>query len=1801
MMPELAQLFDAQRARDPTNTIKLRKAFRATAKLRLRQLRAAMRVAVIDHNVLGFTTNGLLSFHPPDVRLTSFASWLQATGAQLLLGNDWTRPYIERAWRVGEQTALRETGKGPGEDRSDAFSALARSEIEGILAVTVQQTVRVAASAIARNMRRAQAMPQLFRVFDKIAQPRLSILADVLVVGAFNDAKLRAYIAAGIKRVGVHAEVLPHQHSVRIDAADRKTAIAAAEELAEEVEEIIAEEEQLVGILTAGDNKVCQLCEDWAEDAPYEIEEVLDVYPLHPRCRCAVYPWEDLRYKGDAFFGDYDPEEPRVAKGSGRESGRWTSGGAGVGTAYEPGGEKYDPGRRLTSAYIEEEAPVIKANSRAVSDVATDLNNRAQKILAQEVGVPSINRENTTPALEAHIAKTLALELKDGLHNGHSAVTWYSDKMKRTMEIAERIHPEIATDKGKRFALTCALSIASQGEKVERAARIADEVYTRFNADGKFPTDIKVADPSITKNFVKMNKLIERLGIEQTEKMFNTEFTNRELFKATGFKVGKTTMDDKVYGSAVLGPKIGQGFYQNLNGNFDPITMDMWFMRSWGRLTGTGIGYTDMDAQREKLRGLLKKEGKAAPMDMEALHAISLDLVKAHEKDYQATRRLKTPLEHAAERFDHNYGGSMVEAPSGGKDRIWITKVFDQAREILKNEHGVDLTRAAAQATWWTPEQMLYKRLGVRVIQTSSDYAAAFEKIAKEKGISTDAARKFVLEFAPWMMDPDSDDEMDEADIDRMVEGFVYLMHHHTDAYDPDEPRVGKGSGIESGRWTKGGASAGPHPGTGYSPNAWLDKEGVIHTSNVYDAQLALFQNHKVELKQLKQVSTLIRRLGETAAEMAEHGEKAPVFNLCNVSVEGTNLFCAEHKGIPRVRMPVIRAKATKEFVKYLQSRGYKTEKGVERADHLRATQDEIDGAKVAVSMARIDKEGFYKRLVVSRDDYILDGHHTWAAQLGVDARDNTLRGDKTVKITRVDIGIVKLLEEAEKWTGGKGKKAAGQDAVDYSPNQPRDPVGTATGGRWTSGGAVEHGMIEATARAFVESRDVSERQQFLSPHPAEELGQHTLLLNREGNVGISIDPQGDIQNVFNNGGPKGGAAKAMIAAIDHGGRTLDCYDGFLPSYYGQFGFKEVQRMKFNTEFAPPKWDFAKYDHPDIVFMAWGGYDKGEKGALERVADRKNWITPGRTEDYAHDWDAAKAASRAAAYEGGAAAPGLPGKGPGSTSERAGSQLSSGASASARRSVDTYNPDQPRVPAGTSGGGQWTSGSGTHQTIEIGNTTLKVWPIGKGRGGRESGANPRMSGRANALTKLANVKEPSWIWNVGHPSEAHFASGTAHSEQEAKAKALEIHQRMLGSPSEAQQLLITHEPRNEAYAKWDAQMLARQNELEAQSLAGGDEDNQLHYMRNALKEYGASTIEQRQSDKIALSAVYTYIGETTETKLLAVTLARYNESEKVARFTLSGGIDRDAQIKSLDQMVKRYEGRADRMEGAAWGDDIETVYRYEKAGFRIAGENSVGMTRLIRGSAEPTEQEKKAKAEAEAKLAAVRKNEVEARARAAAAKLDFDPGNVHFTDEERQFKLNGKDRHFAGSYTRGDNAVMIYHKHCSVSFAASCAAHEIGHRKLDALRARVRDERADVHNEPGPHGDPNGKYWWQKKGGHDAVMAPDGTLRAPYDKKYPWYQAWQKLSELNYNKLRDSDGVSDYSKEYWDGYLHGNVGIDSAYHETIAELSRLKFESGKLQGSKEWNALYNLMDKHWAQMTPIERQLKQPSGEKAYW
>ena len=404
-------------------------------------------------------------------------------------------------------------------------------------------------------------------------------------------------------------------------------------------------------------------------------------------------------------------------------------------------------GYALTPTAILAEHPNVKPNSVNVTDAALLINGRAGEILKRDVGVESIDENNTTEEIDEYLANVIKLELREGLIGGASGEHWYDNTIKEAMQIAEGIYPGMATDPHKRFMYTTALAITSQGETVGRNVELADQAYTHFLEHGVFPTDLKAKKASIRGNLKKVNEAIAEFGggekgIAKLREFFNTQMTARELTAATGVEPGATLKDDIVYGSAMLGPKIGQGFYQNLNGNFTPITMDLWFMRGWGRITNTGVQDTDMVDQLERVDRALNEAGIPVEADRDATIKVARDIFEQHEKDYAAHQdeydsgeREKSELVLASERLVLYADGKMVEQPKNGSQRKWITGVFNRALEKLKQDHNLDLTPAGAQATWWWPEKILWESMGVRGKKRDTDYAKSLRELAAKKGV----------------------------------------------------------------------------------------------------------------------------------------------------------------------------------------------------------------------------------------------------------------------------------------------------------------------------------------------------------------------------------------------------------------------------------------------------------------------------------------------------------------------------------------------------------------------------------------------------------------------------------------------------------------------------------------------------------------------------------------------------------------------------------------------------------------------------------------------------------------------------------------------------------------------------------------------------------------------------------------------------------------------------------------------------------------------------------------------------------
>ena len=225
------------------------------------------------------------------------------------------------------------------------------------------------------------------------------------------------------------------------------------------------------------------------------------------------------------------------------------------------------------------------------------------------------------------------------------------------------------------------------------------------------------------------------------------------------------------------------------------------------------------------------------------------------------------------------------------------------------------------------------------------------------------------------------------------------------------------------------------------------------------DVELAhklLSEGKHVRMKDEMAVSTLLDKLHETVKDAEAKGESAPEYDLCKVSVPGTNLFCVESKGIPRVKMPQFKGtpvpgsfadtrKNSKgegdvepEFRELLAELGISTEIKTVKANELRASQDNLDGVKVT-GMAQAMREGKIPDapIFVTKDGYILDGHHRWAAKVATDLDDGK-SGDMEMPVEVIDAEIGYLIDLANGFTEMAGIKPKGlgasADSVDAKP-----------------------------------------------------------------------------------------------------------------------------------------------------------------------------------------------------------------------------------------------------------------------------------------------------------------------------------------------------------------------------------------------------------------------------------------------------------------------------------------------------------------------------------------------------------------------------------------------------------------------------------------------------------------------------------------------------------------------------------------------------------------------------------------------
>lgn len=283
-------------------------------------------------------------------------------------------------------------------------------------------------------------------------------------------------------------------------------------------------------------------------------------------------------------------------------------------------------------------------------------------------------------------------------------------------------------------------------------------------------------------------------------------------------------------------------------------------------------------------------------------------------------------------------------------------------------------------------------------------------------------------------------------------DGSIILDKDFVNPYEDGEGLVangGPGSGNfgHAGRPGKvGGSSSGKGSGGGGSG------KGPRKISNVNEAVEAILAGEEVALDRPKTVYTVLERLAKIAQDAKEKGEDAPNYDLCKVSVKGTNIFCASKlktkenpNGIPRIKMPQIGGKpregskaedfprnpwdtsevdGTQAFIEHMKQNGIKTTNDKMSVASLSASQAELVGPKVAKMMVDESFDIAKNPIFISNDGYIVDGHHRWAANVGRDASDGKL-GDREMPVRVIDAPISTVLKMANDWAADVGLQPA--------------------------------------------------------------------------------------------------------------------------------------------------------------------------------------------------------------------------------------------------------------------------------------------------------------------------------------------------------------------------------------------------------------------------------------------------------------------------------------------------------------------------------------------------------------------------------------------------------------------------------------------------------------------------------------------------------------------------------------------------------------------------------------------------------
>lgn len=180
-------------------------------------------------------------------------------------------------------------------------------------------------------------------------------------------------------------------------------------------------------------------------------------------------------------------------------------------------------------------------------------------------------------------------------------------------------------------------------------------------------------------------------------------------------------------------------------------------------------------------------------------------------------------------------------------------------------------------------------------------------------------------------------------------------------------------------------------------------------------------------------------KVGALFDDMAERADNPDITEL---KVKGTLLFGGEGLGIPRLQMPQIPANMRSKYIADMKSQGITTSHESVDPLGLKPSQREISGSKAGALYEHFKAENGIpadRAILISKDNYVIDGHHHWAAAVAFDMSGS----DAKLPVLRLSVGVKEALSTSLAWSKANGIAFQGMEArksFDWIPLEKFNP-----------------------------------------------------------------------------------------------------------------------------------------------------------------------------------------------------------------------------------------------------------------------------------------------------------------------------------------------------------------------------------------------------------------------------------------------------------------------------------------------------------------------------------------------------------------------------------------------------------------------------------------------------------------------------------------------------------------------------------------------------------------------------------------